>query len=81
MLFAVVLVPKAVRAELSRRRATKDHLRFLFREYAFFQRCDDYDNGSVDFLLGERRREGGTDRGEVEAAVQASLGRRFGDCR
>lgn len=72
MLFSAILVPKAVREELSKRRAGKDLLKLLFREYALFQRCDDYDKGAVDFLLAERRRVGSADRGEAEAAVQAS---------
>jgi predicted nucleic acid-binding protein len=72
LLFSEVLVPKAVRRELSKRRETKNRLRWLFEAYAFFQRCDDYDQGTVDFLLAERTREGAEDRGEVEAVVQAS---------
>jgi predicted nucleic acid-binding protein len=71
-LFSVVLVPKAVREELSKRRATKDRLQRIFDHYDFFQRCDSYDRGTVDFLLAERVREGTQDRGEVEATVQAS---------
>ena len=71
-LFARVLVPKAVRKELFKRRGTKDRLRSLFDTYAFFQRCDGYDAGAVDFLLAERARQGMRDRGEVEAVVQAS---------
>jgi predicted nucleic acid-binding protein len=72
LLYSEVLVPKAVRRELSKRRETKNRLRWLFEDYAFFQRCDDYDQGTVDFLLAERTREGAEDRGEVEAVVQAS---------
>jgi predicted nucleic acid-binding protein len=72
VLFSVVLVPKAVRDELSKRRATKDRLQRLFDRYGFFQRCDGYEKGTIDFLLAERTREGTQDRGEVEAAVQAS---------
>lgn len=72
LLFSIVLVPKAVRADLFKRRATKDRLRSLFEAYAFFQRCDDYEQGTVDFLLAERTRLGTRDRGEVEAVVQAS---------
>jgi predicted nucleic acid-binding protein len=72
ILFSIVLVPKAVREDLFKRRATKDRLRFLFSAYAFFQRCDGYDQGTVDFLLAERARQGAQDRGEVEAVVQAS---------
>ena len=72
LLFSIVLVPKAVRAELSKRRATKDRLQFIFDAYAFFQRCDGYEQGTVDFLLAERNRQGAQDRGEIEAVVQAS---------
>ncbi|MGD1070670.1 MAG: hypothetical protein ABSB15_11065 [Bryobacteraceae bacterium] len=71
-LFSIVLVPKAVREDLFKRRTTKDRLRRLFDNYAFFQRCDGYDKGTVDFLLAERAGQGMKDRGEVEAVVQAS---------
>jgi predicted nucleic acid-binding protein len=71
-LFSRVLVPKAVREDLFKRRATKNRIRSLFDEYAFLQRCDDYEKGAVEFLLAERKREGMKDRGEVEAVVQAS---------
>lgn len=67
-----MLVPKAVRADLFKRRWTKDRLRFLFESCAFFQRCDGCEKGTVEFLLAERTREGARDRGEVEAVVQAS---------
>jgi predicted nucleic acid-binding protein len=53
-------------------RARRLRLQLLFDTYAFFQRCDGYDLGTVDFLLAERTREGAQDRGEVEAVVQAS---------
>jgi predicted nucleic acid-binding protein len=72
LLFSIVLVPKAVRDDLFKRRATKDRLQLLFDAYAFLQRCDGYEKGTVDFLLAERTREGAQDRGEVEAVVQAS---------
>lgn len=72
VLFSIVLVPKAVRDDLFKRRATKDRLHLLFDAYAFLQRCDGYEKGTVDFLLAERIREGAQDRGEVEAVVQAS---------
>jgi predicted nucleic acid-binding protein len=71
-LFSQVLVPKAVRDELSKRRATKDRLHSLFDQYALFRRCDDYEKGAVAFLLAERSLQGVQDRGEVEAVVQAS---------
>jgi predicted nucleic acid-binding protein len=71
-LFSTVLVPKAVREDLFKRRVTKDRLQNLFEAYAFLQRCDRYDQGTVDFLLAERTRLGTQDRGEVEAFVQAS---------
>jgi len=72
LLFSIVLVPKAVREDLFKRRATKDRLQFIFDAYAFLQRCDGYDQGAVDYLLVERVRRGAQDRGEVEAVVQAS---------
>lgn len=72
MLFEPVLVPKAVRNELFKVRATKDRLHSIFNTYGFFQRCDGYDQGTVDFLLAERTRLGLKDRGEVEAVVQAA---------
>jgi predicted nucleic acid-binding protein len=72
VLFSPVLVPKAVRNELFKLRATKNRLQFIFSTYGFFQRCDGYDQGTVDFLLAERARLGVKDRGEVEAVVQAS---------
>jgi hypothetical protein len=71
-LFSIVLVPKAVRNELFKRQQTQDRLERIFEDYSFFQRCDNYEQGTVDFLLAERTREGGQDRGEVEAVVQAS---------
>ena len=71
VLFSIVLMPKAVREDLFKRRATKDRLQFLFESYDF-QRCDGYEQGTVDFLLAERARQGAKDRGEVEAVVQAS---------
>lgn len=72
VLFASVLVPRAVRVELFKRRTTKDRLQAIFAGYAFFERCDGYDQGAVDLLLLERSRLGGQDRGEAEAVVQAS---------
>ncbi len=71
-LFSQVLVPKAVRHELFRVRATKDRVKSLFELYAFFERCDNYETGTVEFLLAERKRLGAQDRGEVEAVVQAA---------
>src|ERR1035437_8986046 len=72
LIFSRVLLPKAVREDVFKRRTTKDRLRHLLDSYAFLERCDDYDKGTVDFLLAERSRQGMTDRGEVEAVVQAS---------
>jgi predicted nucleic acid-binding protein len=71
-LFSRVLLPKAVRRELFRRRATKNRIRTLLREYAFIARCDDYDQTAVDVLLAERRVRGQKDRGEAESVIQAS---------
>jgi predicted nucleic acid-binding protein len=61
-----MLVPKAVREDLFKLRATKIDCN------AFLQRCDGYEQGTVDFLLAERTRQGAQDRGEDEAVVQAS---------
>jgi predicted nucleic acid-binding protein len=72
VLFTRVLVPKAVREELFKRRATKDRLQAIFADYAFFERCDNYDQSTVDLLLLERRRTRGQDRGEAEAVVRSS---------
>lgn len=71
-LFSKVLVPKAVRNDLFKRRTTKNRVQTFFDTYAFFQRCDDYEQGAVDVLLTERKRLGTKDRGEAEAVVQAS---------
>jgi predicted nucleic acid-binding protein len=72
LLFSIVLVPKAVREDLFKRRISKDRLKSFFEVYAFLQPCNDYDNGTVDFLLAEKTREGKQDRGEAETVVQAS---------
>ena len=70
-LFSRVLVPKAVREDLFKRRETKDRLQRSFDDFAFFERCDEYDRGTVEFLLAERARGGHKDRGETEAIIQA----------
>jgi len=67
LLFSRVLVPRAVRVELFRRRQTKDRLRAVLKSYAFVERCDDYDKAAVEILLIERARQGVKDRGEAEA--------------
>lgn len=72
LIFDRVLVPKAVREELFKRRIMKDRLLAIFEEYDFFQRCDKYDKAIVDFLLAGRPEANRSDRGEVEAVVQAS---------
>lgn len=72
LLFSQVLMPRAVRKELSKRRLTKDRLRALLASYAFIERCDDYDQVAVDLLLIERAAQGVEDRGEAEAVVQAA---------
>jgi predicted nucleic acid-binding protein len=71
-LFSQVLLPKAVREELFKRRATKDRFQTILSSYTFVQRCDDYDKGTVDVLLIERATQGVEDRGEAEAVVQAA---------
>jgi predicted nucleic acid-binding protein len=72
LLFSRVLVPKAVREELFKRRITKNRLQVLLDTYAFLERCDGYEKGTVDVLLVERTLQGRRDRGEAEAVVQAS---------
>ena len=71
-LFSRVLLPKAVRIELFRRRTTKDRLKTALDSFTFVERCDDYDKGTVDILLIERATQGVKDRGEAEAVVQAA---------
>src|SRR5215831_10690339 len=71
-LFSRVLIPKAVREDLFKRTSTKNRVQSLFKEYAFLERCDDFEKGAVEILLIERIRKGMKDRGEVEAVVQAS---------
>ena len=72
LLFSRVLVPKAVREDLFKRRATKDRVQLLFDNYAFLERCDAYEKGAVDFLLADKIRQGMKDHGEVEAVLQAA---------
>jgi predicted nucleic acid-binding protein len=72
LLFSRVLIPKAVRTELYRRRATKNRLQAVLSAYTFIERCDSYDKGAVDLLLIERLAQGVADRGEAEAVVQAA---------
>lgn len=69
-LFGVVLVPRAVQNELFRKHATRHRIKKLLDNYEFFQKCDEYDQASLDVLLAERK--GTTDRGEAEAVVQAA---------
>src|SRR5580704_3396282 len=64
-LFSEVLLPKAVRKDLFKRRVSKDRVRSFFTSFAFIQRCDRYDQASVDVLLAGRRAN--RDRGEAEA--------------
>ncbi|HEY1336705.1 MAG TPA: hypothetical protein VGF59_04310, partial [Bryobacteraceae bacterium] len=71
LLFSRVLLPKAVRTELFRRRMTKDRLRAILRSYRFIQPCDDYDQTAVDISLAGCAATGLQDRGEAEAVVQA----------
>jgi predicted nucleic acid-binding protein len=73
VMFSRLLLPKAVRAELYRRRRMKDRLRALLSREAFLQPCDDYDQGVVDVLLTRGVLRGKKDRGETEAVVQAQM--------
>jgi predicted nucleic acid-binding protein len=69
-LFSEVLLPKAVRKDLFKRRISKDRIRGFFASFAFIRPCDRYDQTSVAVLLAGRRAN--RDRGEAEAVVQAS---------
>lgn len=69
--FHRLLLPKAVRTELNKRRRTKDRIRALQREYAFIVPCNDYDQLAVDTVLTDLNRRK-KDRGEAESIVQAS---------
>lgn len=72
LLFGIVLLPKAVRAELRRRRNMRLRLRSLLRDYEFVRACEEYDPGAVELLRQEMNRRGKKDRGEMEAIVQAT---------
>ena len=71
VMFSRLLLPKAVRRELFRRKNMKKRIQRLFRDLHFLAACDEYDQGVVDVLLSERRRQGLKDRGEAEAVAQA----------
>jgi predicted nucleic acid-binding protein len=71
-LFSSVLLPKAVRQELFRRRSTKDRIKSISRNYAFLQRCDEYDQVVVDLHLAGLATKRIKHRGETEAVVQAA---------
>jgi len=71
-LFDRVLLPKGVRSELSVQRTRREKLRSLLDQYAFFEKCDDYEHGAVFLLRREQDRLGTKDRGEAEAVVQAA---------
>jgi predicted nucleic acid-binding protein len=72
LLFEIVLVPRAVRREFYKRRAAKDQMRRLFKDFAFVQPCNDYEQAAVEVYLIERTRQDSRDQGEAEAVVQAA---------
>jgi predicted nucleic acid-binding protein len=72
LLFEVVLVPRAVRREFYKRRAAKNQMRRLFRDFAFVRPCNDYEQAAVELHLIERARLNTRDQGEAEAVVQAA---------
>lgn len=72
LLFNRLLVPKAVRVELFRRRRMKNRIKKLMREFAFLEACDEYDQGAVDVLMTGRKHSPKKDGGEAEAVVQAA---------
>lgn len=71
-LFATVLLPRAVRAELFKRPRMKKRIRRLFNDHEFLQRCDGYEDVSLHLLLVQRKLQGTRDRGEAEAVLQAA---------
>jgi predicted nucleic acid-binding protein len=72
LLFSRVLVPRAVRSELTRQKSTRKRRQVLLRKYAFLEPCDDYDLGVLGVFLAERVRTRTRDRGEMEAIAQAA---------
>ncbi len=72
VLFDRVLLPKAVREELFKRRATKDRIQANLRDLAFLEACDRYDKAAVEVMLTYAKRGPTKDRGEAEAVGQAA---------
>jgi predicted nucleic acid-binding protein len=72
VLFSRLLLPKAVRRELFRRRGMKNRVRRLAREVQFVESCDLFDQTVVDLMLLESHRVGWQDRGEAETVAQAA---------
>jgi predicted nucleic acid-binding protein len=71
LLFSEVLIPSAVRKELSRRSMIKSALKRLHAG-GFIRYCIEYDRVSAEILLPVDRRRALKDMGEAEAIVQAS---------
>jgi predicted nucleic acid-binding protein len=83
LLFSEVLLPRAVRRELYRRRGSKNRVRNYLSSLGFVRKCDRYEQTTVDLLLIEKGfqdqnrdltapLELTADRGETEAVVQAT---------
>jgi predicted nucleic acid-binding protein len=72
LLFEVVWVPRAVRREFYKRRAAKNQMWRLFKDFAFVRPCNAYEQGAVELHLIERDRLDARDQGEAEAVVQAA---------
>jgi predicted nucleic acid-binding protein len=83
LLFSEVLLPKGVRRELYRRRGTKNRVRNYLSSLGFVQKCNQYEQTTVDLLLIEKAFQDESrdmtepfvltdDRGETETVVQAT---------
>lgn len=73
VLFNKLLVPVSVRKELTDGGEKSSGALQAIDEFAIFERCDVYDQASVDFLLQARKqRKKGRDKGEAEAVIQAA---------
>jgi predicted nucleic acid-binding protein len=72
LLFNRIFVPRAVWAELAKGGPDNDAIGDVLAEYAFIEKCEQYEPMGVQLLLLERRnRREGKDEGEAEAVIQA----------
>ena len=73
VLFSRLLVPVAVRDEITAGGERNAAAVQALAEYAIFESCNDYDWAGVEFLLQQRaQKAAGRDQGEAEAIAQAA---------